>query len=114
MEESFWEASAQGDATGFYARSMTADGFVVLPNRIVRRDDLVSGWLAKKPLRSYELSEPTLTLIEGGNVVITYEVAFDADWIPNYRAFVTVVYTWVANGWALVCRAYTPQGDFPF
>lgn len=114
LEESFWEASVKGDATGFYARHMTTDGYVVLPNRIVPRADLVSGWVDRKALRSYELSEPKYTLIEGGNVVITYEVSADAEWLPAYRAFVTVVYTWLPGGWGLVCRSHTPQGDFPF
>jgi hypothetical protein len=114
MEESFWEASVKGDATGFYARHMTTDGFVVLPNRILTRDDLVTGWGDKQALRSYELSQPAYTLIEGGNVIITYEVSVEADWLTGYEAYVTVVYTWLPGGWALVCRSHTPKTDFPF
>ena len=114
LEERFWEASKHGDVTGFYAQHMTSDGFVVLPSRIMSRDDLIAGWDGRKAFTSVELSEPTYTLVEGGNVVITYHVTANADWLPNYTAFMTVVYTWLPGGWALVCRSHTPRGDFPF
>jgi hypothetical protein len=114
LEQIFWKETSEGNATSFYARHMAADGFVVLPNRVVSRYELVSRWDQLSPVRSCELSEPTFTLIEGGNVVITYHVAMDADWLPDYRAWMTALYTWTASEWTLLFRAHTPEAAFPF
>ena len=114
LEKSFWEETAAGNATSFYARHMAADGFVVLPNRIVGRNELLTRWPELDSVGSYDLSEPTFTLLEGANVVITYHVTMDAPWLPNYKAFMTALYSWGTKEWTLVFRAHTPQGSFPF
>ena len=114
LEQTFWEESSNGRAVDFYARHMTSDGFVVLPSRVVNRYELIADWGRKGPITSYELSEPTYTLVEGGNVVITYDVKLSADWLPEYAATMTVLYTWGVSEWSLVFRAHTPRGAFPF
>jgi hypothetical protein len=87
---------------------------VVLPNRIVSRNELISRWPELESLQSYELSDPTFTLLEGGNVVITYHVKMEASWLPSYAAFMTALYSWQAGHWTLVFRAHTPESSFPF
>jgi hypothetical protein len=114
LEKTFWTEAASGGATAFYARHMAADGFVVLPNRIVSRNDLVARWTEMESVRSFELSDPTFTLLEGGNVVITYHATVDAPWLSPYRAHMTVLYSWQAGHWTLVFRAHTPESSFPF
>lgn len=114
LERTFWEETSRGGVTSFYRQHLVVDGFVVLPSGVVNRNDLILKWDEHKPLRSYELSEPTFTLLEGGNVVITYHVAVDAEWIQDYKAYMTVLYTWAGGRWGLVFRSHTPCGDFPF
>jgi hypothetical protein len=114
LEQGFWEEISVGNANSFYSRHMAADGFVVLPNRIVGRNELVSRWPELAPVESYALSEPTFTLLEGGNVVITYHVTMEATWLPDYAAYMTALYSWQAGAWALIFRAHTPTGNFPF
>jgi hypothetical protein len=110
LEQSFWRELCEGDANGFYRRHMAADGFIVLPNRLVSRNELVARSDALEPLRECTLSEPTFTVVEGGNVVITYQVSADADWLPKYSAWMTALYTWGSSEWTLVFRAHTPGG----
>ncbi|GAB3261685.1 hypothetical protein [Kineosporia babensis] len=115
IEQEFWQASS--DEVGpqqWFAKYMETDGFIVLPNRVVNRDDLVHGWHDRKPLKSWTLGEPSFTVIEGGNLVIRYEAHFEADWLPSYDAFITSVYVWGTGHWTLVCRTHTPRGSFPF
>lgn len=114
VEQEFWRVSAAEGPQGWFAKNMATDGFIVLPNRIVARDDLIHGWKNRGPIRSWRLSEPGFTVIEGGNLVITYEAHFEADWLASYDAFVTSVYAWGTNTWTLICRTHTPRGDFPF
>jgi hypothetical protein len=113
-EQGFWRELKAGNASGFYAKTMMADGFVVVPTGVIPRDRLIERWDQMAPARSCELSEPAFTVIEGGNVVITYHVIMDADWLPNYRAFMTALYTWQGNAWTLAFRAHTPETAFPF
>ena len=114
LEQAFWKEAAEGNPTAFYARHMTADGFVVLPNRIVSRNELLSRWPELETVRSYDLSDPSFTLLEGGNVVITYHLAAEANWLAKYEAIVTALYTWGVQSWQLIFRAHTPKGSFPF
>ena len=114
LEQDFWKESSAGSAGGFYRRHMIAEGFVVIPSGVVSRDELISKWDKHLPVRSYELSEPRFTLLDGSNVIISYHVTMDAEWLPEYSAFMTAMYTWEGAGWALAVRTHTPSGDFSF
>ncbi len=116
MEQELWEAlSTPGGAGNFYSRHMTTDGFVVIPGAVLDRNELVSNWNRQEPLREYQLSEPRLVLVDGDSVLITYRVAADGEWLPDYHAQVTALYTWSGGEWALAFRQHTPDNDaFPF
>jgi hypothetical protein len=114
LEQEFWKESSAGSAGSFYQRHMIADGFVVIPSGVVSRDELISKWERHEPVTRYDLSEPRFTLIDGSNVVITYHVSMDADWLPGYAAYMTALYTWEGSGWALAMRTHTPVAAFTF
>ena len=114
LERQFWDELGNGGASGFYARHMTADGYVVLPSGVVERQDLIDRWKSHEPLRQVELSPPRLLLVDGGSVLVHYHVACDGEWLPNYRAWVTSLYTWEGAGWSLVFRQHTPETEFAF
>ncbi|TQS40204.1 hypothetical protein [Cryptosporangium phraense] len=112
LEQHFWEELNEGRAAGFYARHMTSDGYVVLPSGVVERDDLIVRWEQHEPL-TYELSEPRLLLVDG-NVLVHYRVTADGSWLPDYKAYITSMYTWEGGEWALVFRQHTPEAEFAF
>jgi hypothetical protein len=114
LEQHFWEELKVGKAGAFYARHMTADGYVVLPTGVIPRSDLVSRWDAHEPLREYGLSKPNLLLVDSGSVLVHYHATADGEWLPNYRAWITSLYTWEGDDWALVFRQHTPEAAFPF
>ena len=114
LEREFWAAVGTGDAGGFYRRYMTSDGFVVVPGALVDRQDLITRWDGHQPLRSYQLDEPRTLVVNGESILVSYSVVADADWIPDYRARVTALYTREGNGWALTFRQHTPHPAEPF
>jgi hypothetical protein len=114
LEQELWEAVSTGTASAFYARHMTADGFIVLPGAVVERHDLIMRWETREPLREYKLSEPRMVMVDGEGVLITYRVIADGEWLPNYRAQIAALYTWSGGEWALAFRQHTPDGDAPF
>jgi hypothetical protein len=114
LEQEFWKESSAGSAGSFYQRHMIADGYVVIPSGVFTRDELITKWNRHDPVTRYELSEPRFTLVDGSNVIITYHVSMDADWLPGYSAFMTALYTWEGAGWALAVRTHTPQTAFSF
>jgi uncharacterized protein DUF4440 len=115
LEKEFWKESSAGTAGNFYQRHMIADGYVVIPSGVVSRDELIAKWNSHRPVRSYDLSEPHYTLLEGGsNVILTYHVKMDSEWLPQYEAHMTAVYTWEGGGWALAVRTHTPVASFTF
>jgi hypothetical protein len=114
LEQELWQAVSAGGASAFYARHMTTDGFIVIPGAVIDRHELIMRWDDHTPLREYELSTPRLVMIDGESVLITYRVTADGDWLPNYRAQITALYTWIGGEWALTFRQHTPDGDHPF
>ena len=116
LERELWDAVSTGGASNFYARHMTTDGFVVLPGAVLDRHQLILNWEKQEPLREHSLSEPRLVMVDGDSVLITYRVYADGEWLPNYHAQVTALYTWVGGEWALAFRQHTPDGEttFPF
>jgi hypothetical protein len=108
LEKEFWKESGAGSAGTFYRRHMISDGYVVTPSGVVSRDELISMWESHPAVRSYDLSEPRFTLVDGSNVLLTYHVTMDADWLPDYAAYMTAMYTWEGSGWALAVRTHTP------
>jgi hypothetical protein len=114
LERRFWDEMREGRAGAFYARHMTADGYTVFPDGVMERDDLILRWNSHEPLREVKLSEPRLQLVDGSSVLVNYRMYADGDWLPNYRAWVTSLYTWEGDDWALVMRQHTPESDFAF
>jgi hypothetical protein len=114
LEQELWEAVRSGNAGSFYAHHMTADGFIVLPGVVLDRHELINRWETHAPLTRYSLSEPRLVLVDGDSVLITYRVDADGEWLPNYRAQITALYTWVGGEWALAFRQHTPDSPTPF
>jgi hypothetical protein len=114
LEQEFWKETSVGNAGGFYQRHMIAEGYVVIPSGVVSRDELIAKWNQHLPVTSYELSEPRFTLVDGSNVVLNYHVRMSADWLPDYAAWMTALYTWEGAGWALAVRTHTPEAAFPF
>jgi hypothetical protein len=113
IEREFWSDSATSGPLGWVAKYMASDGFVVMPSGVLSRDALVIGWQDRPLLRSWSVSEPVFTMVEGGNLVISYEARLDAEWLPDYEAFVTALYIYESVEWSLICRAHTPKGRFP-
>jgi hypothetical protein len=116
LEQELWKAVSSGDAGAFYARHMTSDGFIVLPGIVIDRNELILRWNSHEPLREYTLSEPRLVMVDGDTVLISYRVVADSEWLPDYRAQVTALYTWSGGEWALAFRQHTPDSEtrFPF
>jgi hypothetical protein len=114
LEREMWQAISCGGASSFYAKHMTADGFIVLPGTVIERHELIMRGQSRAPLRECELSEPRLVMVDGDSVLITYSVVADGDWIPDYRAQVTALYTWIGGEWALAFRQHTPDGGQVF
>jgi hypothetical protein len=114
LEQQLWEAVSSGGASSFYARHMTADGFVVVPGAVMERRDLIMNLESHAPLREYSLSDPRLVMVDGDSVLITYRVDADGEWLPDYHAQITALYTWIGGEWALAFRQHTPDGDQPF
>jgi hypothetical protein len=114
LEQELWQAVKAGSAGAFYAKHMTTDGFVVLPGALIDRNELIMRWDTHAPLREYTLSEPRLIMVDGDSVLITYRVVADGEWLPNYHAQVTALYTWIGGEWALAFRQHTPDSPEPF
>ena len=110
LEEGFWKAGTSGGVQDFYAKVLAADAFVVVPGRVLLRDDLLRQWDDRAPWTDYALTERRTVLVNGETVVLSYcDEAHDAEG-PEYRARVSSVYTWVAR-WVLAFRQHTPDPD---
>jgi hypothetical protein len=114
LEPELWKALSSGSASAFYAQHMTSDGYIVLPGAVIDRNELILGQDRREPLREYSLSEPRLVMVDGDSVLITYRVAADGEWHPDYHGQITALYTWIGGEWALAFRQHTPDGVTPF
>ena len=107
-EEDFWRAGVEGRVAEHYAHVLAADAFVVVPDHVLDRDDLVQQWNERAAWAEYSLSERRDVLINGETAVLSYRVQARQTDGNVYRARVSSVYTWVA-GWALAFRQHTPD-----
>ncbi len=107
-EEDFWQAGIEGRTVEHYARVLAADAFVVVPDHLLDRDDLVHQWHERVAWAEYTLSERRDVLINGETAVLSYRVRARQTDGHVYQARVSSVYTWVA-GWTLAFRQHTPD-----
>jgi hypothetical protein len=109
LEEDFWRAGATDadSVQAYYARVLTSDAFVVAPDQVLVREQLLRQWDAREPWTSYELDDRREVLVNGQTVVLSYHVTASSPDVPHFDARVTSVYTWV-GGWALAFRQHTP------
>jgi hypothetical protein len=110
LEEGFWKAGTSGAVQDYYAMVLAADAFVVVPGRVMSRDDLLRQWDDRAPWTEYALTERRIVLVNGETVVLSYCVAARDAEDREYRARVSSVYTWVAR-WVLAFRQHSPDPD---
>ena len=121
IEEDFWRAGTSGGVPDYYARVLTSDAYVVRPEGVLGREDLLREWDGRAAWAGYTISERQDRLVDGETVLLTYRVEArtagppDGPGAPDsdYRAYVSSVYTWVGAGWALVFRQHSPAADAP-
>jgi hypothetical protein len=106
LEEEFWLAGASGRISEFYAKVLTSDAFVVVPGRVLQRDDLLHMWFDRAPWERYELTDRHDQLVNGETALLSYHILASSRDTPDFRARVSSLYTWV-GGWALVFRQHT-------
>jgi hypothetical protein len=109
LEEEFWAAGVSGHVHDYYARVLAADAFVVVPEHVLLRDDLLRQWDDRAAWQDYALTEHRIVLVNGETVVLTYRVEAQQVNGEPYRARVSSLYTWVGRGWALAFRQHTPD-----
>ena len=109
LEEEFWAAGASGQIHDYYARVLAADAFVVIPEHVLLREDLLRQWDERAAWADYTLSEQRIVRVNGETVVLTYRVEAQQVDGTAYRAQVSSLYTWVGRGWALAFRQHTPD-----
>ena len=108
LEKAFWEAGTRGEVPAYYARVLASDAFVVVPDRVLAREDLLKQWDGRSPWDEYRLSDRRIVLVNGETVVLSYRIRAHSADTGQYCAQVSSVYTWV-GGWALAFRQYTPD-----
>jgi ketosteroid isomerase-like protein len=113
LEQDSWAAVVAGDAATFFAKIMTDDAFVVVPDAVLGRDDLVARFQGPPPWQRYTLDDEKLVLLDGETVLVSYHVTAERDGTPGYRGRVTSMYTWLDGGWALAFRQHTPDSPGP-
>jgi hypothetical protein len=113
LEVEFWEAGAAGRIHEYYARVLAADAFVVVPGKVMVREDLLNIWDDRAAWEHYDLTEQRIVLVNGETVAITYAIKARQIGGFTYRARVSSMYTWVGGGWALAFRQHTPDPVAP-
>jgi ketosteroid isomerase-like protein len=109
LEQDSWAAVAAGDAATFFAKTMTDDAFVVVPDAVLGRNELVARLQGPPSWQRYALADERLVLLDGETVLVSYRVTTDGDDVPGYRGHVTTMYRWLDGGWALAFRQHTPD-----
>lgn len=110
LEERFWESGTTGDVQDHYARVLTSDAFVVVPGRVLAREDLLRQWQDRPPWTAYELTDRRIVLVNGETVLLSYHVTAKSTGGGDYSARVSSVYVWI-TGWALAFRQHTPDPE---
>ena len=113
LERESWEAVSSGKGGDFYARRMTSDGFIVVPGRVVDRQELIARWNRSAQAAQVKLSEPRMVPVDGGTLLISYAVSAEGVGL-SYRARITSLYILEGPEWALAFRQHTPDGEAPF
>jgi hypothetical protein len=110
LEEDFWRAGTVdgSNVQAYYARVLTSDAFVVVPGRVLAREQLLRQWDGRRPWAWYEITDRRTILVNDQTVVLSYRVAASSPNTPRYEAQVTSVYTRV-GAWALAFRQHTPS-----
>jgi hypothetical protein len=109
LEQDSWAAVAAGDAATFFSKTMTDDAFVVVPDAVLGRNELVARLQEPPSWQRYALADERLVLLDGETVLVSYRVTTDGDDVPGYRGHVTTMYRWLDGGWALAFRQHTPD-----
>jgi hypothetical protein len=105
-EHEGWQAILAGHGGDYYRRTMTADGLLILPGRIVTRDEAIAVFKEMPAVTSYQLREPAVVrLNERAGVLVYRLLAHRGDEVIEANAATT--YVFADGGWCVATHQQT-------
>ena len=105
-EHEGWQAILAGHGGDYYRRTMTADGLLILPGRVVTRDEAIAFFKGMPVITSYQLREPAVVRLNDHAGVLVYRLlAHRGDEVIEAHAATT--YVFADGGWCVAAHQQT-------
>ena len=105
-EQAGWQAILAGRGGEYYRRTMTRDALLILPGRVITRDQVMAAFAAAAPVDSYQLREPAVIRINDHAGILVYRlVAHRGETTTEVNAATT--YVFADGGWCVAAHQQT-------
>ncbi|TFC47398.1 DUF4440 domain-containing protein [Cryobacterium shii] len=105
-EHEGWQAILAGRGGAYYRSTMTSDGLLILPGRVVTRDEAPAFFQALSPVTSYKLRDPAVVRLNDHAGVLVYRlIAHRGDEVTEANASTTYVFK--DGGWCVAAHQQT-------
>ena len=105
-EHEGWQAILAGRGGDYYRQTMTADGLLILPGRMLTRNDAIAFFKEMPAITSYQLREPAVVrLSEHAGVLVYRLLAHRGDEVIEANAATT--YVFADGGWCVAAHQQT-------
>jgi hypothetical protein len=100
-----WRAILAGKGGDYYQRTMTGDALLILPGKVLGRDQVRAAFKAAAPLDRYELHEPAvIRLGEHAGVLVYRSTAWHGDTATELQMSTTYLFDESNGGWCIAAH----------
>jgi len=105
-EQEGWQAIRAGRGGDYYRRTMTRDALLILPGRVITRDEVIAAFAAAAPIDSYQLRQPAVIRLNDHAGILVYRLeATRGEVTTEVNAATT--YVFADGGWCIAAHQQT-------
>jgi len=100
-----WRAILAGTGGNYYQRTMTSDALLILPGKVLGRDEVRAAFQSAAPLDRYELHDPAvIRLGEHAGVLVYRSTAWHGETATELQMSTTYLFDESNGGWSIAAH----------
>jgi hypothetical protein len=105
-EHEGWQAILAGRGGAYYRSTMTRDGLLILPGKVITRDEVIDFFAGMAPFTSYQLRDPAIVRLNEHAGVLVYRLVAHRG-LEVVEANAATTYVFADGGWCVAAHQQT-------
>ena len=105
-EQEGWQANLAGRGGEYYRTNMTRDGLLILPGRVITRNEVAAAFAGGPTIDSYQLRDPAVIRLNDHAGILVYRLVATRGQVTT-EVNAATTYVFADGGWCVAAHQQT-------